>query len=106
MKASCIEPKVERVFGLHIWASSPTGDVLVVPGAIFAAATHFRIIIKGRGGHASAPHQTVDPIVVAAHAIVALQTVVSRTVDPEETAVSHRSAASRAACAATSSRTR
>ncbi len=81
------EPPVDRAFGLHIWASSPTGVVLVSPGAIFAAATHFRIIIRGRGGHASAPHQTVDPIVVSAHAIVALQTVVSRSVDPAETAV-------------------
>jgi amidohydrolase len=81
------EPRVDRAFGLHIWASSPTGVVLVSPGAIFAAATHFRTIIRGRGGHASAPHQTVDPIVVSAHAIVALQTVVSRSVDPAETAV-------------------
>ncbi|MBI5284927.1 MAG: amidohydrolase [Chloroflexi bacterium] len=80
-------PAVDRVFGLHIWASAPVGRVLVVPGAVFAAATHFRIIITGRGGHASAPHQTVDPIVVAAHAVVALQTVVSRSVNPEETAV-------------------
>jgi len=81
------EPRVDRAFGLHIWASNPTGEVLVSPGAIFAAATHFRIFIRGRGGHASAPHQTVDPIVVSAHAIVALQTVVSRSIDPAETAV-------------------
>lgn len=81
------EPKVERVFGLHVWASTPVGRLLVRPGGIFAAATHFRIIIRGRGGHASSPHETIDPIVVAAHAIVALQTVVSRGVDPEETAV-------------------
>ena len=81
------EPRVDRAFGLHIWASSPTGVVLVSPGAIFAAATHFRIFIRGHGGHASAPHQTVDPIVVSAHAIVALQTVVSRSIDPAETAV-------------------
>jgi metal-dependent amidase/aminoacylase/carboxypeptidase family protein len=54
---------------------------------VFAAATHFRITIRGRGGHAASPHETVDPIVVAAHAIVALQTVVSRSVDPSETAV-------------------
>jgi amidohydrolase len=80
-------PKVVRVFGLHIWAPLPVGEVRVMPGPVFAAATHFRIIIRGRGGHASAPHQTVDPIVVAAHAIVALQTVVSRAVDPEQTAV-------------------
>jgi amidohydrolase len=81
------EPKVERAFGLHIWAPLPVGDISVVPGPVFAAATHLRIIIRGRGGHASAPHQTVDPIVVAAQAIVALQTVVSRSVDPEHTAV-------------------
>jgi amidohydrolase len=82
-----LDPPVDRVFGLHIWASTPAGDVLVRAGAVFAAATHFRIIIRGRGGHASAPHQTIDPIAVAAHAIVALQTVVSRSADPEQTAV-------------------
>lgn len=81
------DPKVDRVFGLHIWASNPTGEALVVPGAIFAAATHFRIIVRGRGGHAAAPHQTVDPILVASHVVVALQSVVSRNVDPAATAV-------------------
>ncbi len=81
------EPLVECVFGLHIWAPAPVGQVLVRAGAIFAAATHFRIIIRGRGGHAAAPHQTVDPIVVAAQAITALQTVVSRDIDAAETAV-------------------
>lgn len=80
-------PPVERLFGLHIWASVPVGRVLVRAGAIFAAATHIRIIIRGRGGHAAAPHQTIDPIVVAAHVITALQTVVSRNVDAADTAV-------------------
>lgn len=81
------DPPVERVFGLHIWASAPTGTVLVREGAIFAAATHFRIMIRGRGGHAAAPHQTVDPIVVSAHVITALQSVISRNIDPEHPAV-------------------
>ncbi len=81
------EPRVERLFGLHIWASAPVGQVLVRAGAIFAAATHFRIIIRGCGGHAAAPHQTIDPIVVAAHVITALQTVVSRNIDAADTAV-------------------
>jgi amidohydrolase len=81
------DPQVERVFGLHIWAPLPVGEVRVVAGPVFAAATHIRIIVRGRGGHASAPHQTIDPIAVAAQAIVALQTVVSRSVDPERTAV-------------------
>jgi amidohydrolase len=78
---------VDRVFGLHIAADAPIGEVRVTPGAIMAAATHFRIIIRGKGGHASEPHATIDPIVVAAHAIVALQTVVSRSVNPAKTAV-------------------
>jgi amidohydrolase len=81
------EPKVDRTLGLHIWASSPVGDVLVTPGPIFAAATHFRIIVRGRGGHAASPQETVDPILTASHVVVALQTVVSRSVDPAATAV-------------------
>jgi amidohydrolase len=80
-------PTVDRVFGLHIWASTPVGHVLVQPGPVFAAATHFRIIVRGRGGHAAAPHETVDPIVVAAHVVTALQSVVSRGVSPDDAAV-------------------
>ena len=81
------EPQVDRVFGLHIWASTPVGRVLVRPGAIFAAATHFRIIVRGKGGHASAPQEAIDPIVVSAHVITALQSVVSRAVNPDDAAV-------------------
>ncbi len=81
------EPRVDMVFGLHIGADVPIGHVRVTAGPIMAAATHFRIIIRGRGGHAAEPHVSIDPIVVAAHAIVALQTVVSRSVHPAETAV-------------------
>ena len=81
------EPKVDRVFGLHVWASTPVGQILVQPGPVFAAATHFRIIIRGRGGHAAAPQEAIDPIVVAAHAVTALQTVVSRGVSPADEAV-------------------
>jgi amidohydrolase len=81
------QPKVDHAFGLHIWASSPLGTVMATPGPVFAAATHFRILVHGRGGHAASPHQAVDPILVASHVVVALQTVVSRSVDPAETAV-------------------
>src|SRR5204863_268045 len=59
------EPAVDQAYGLHIWSETPVGQLMVQPGPIFAAATHFRIIIRGRGGHASAPHGTIDPIVVA-----------------------------------------
>jgi amidohydrolase len=81
------DPKVDRTYGLHIWAGNPLGEVLVTPGPIFAAATHFRIIVTGRGGHAASPQETIDPILISAHIVVALQSVVSRSIDPAETVV-------------------
>ncbi len=81
------EPPVDSVFGLHILSGVPLGEARIGPGPCFAAGTHFRIIVRGRGGHASAPQDTVDPIVVAAHAVVALQTVVSRSVASRDEAV-------------------
>ena len=90
---ACIEegildhPNVNRVLGLHISADLPIGTVNVAPGPFFAAPTYFEITISGRGGHAAAPHQSVDAVVVAAHVITALQTVVSRSVPAADTAV-------------------
>ncbi len=81
------KPHVDRVLGLHIAADVPLGAVNVAPGPFFAAPTAFRVVIKGRGGHAASPHQAVDSIVVAAHVVTALQTVVSRSVAPSESAV-------------------
>ena len=81
------EPKVTRVLGLHISADIPLGAINVAPGPFFAAPTYFKVVITGRGGHAAAPHQSVDAILVAAHAITALQSIVSRSVSPTDTAV-------------------
>lgn len=80
-------PNVDVALGLHISADLPVGAINVAPGPFFAAPTVFHIDIEGRGGHAAAPHQAVDAVVVAAHVITALQTVVSRSVAPSETAV-------------------
>lgn len=80
-------PRVTTALGLHISADIPIGMINVAPGPFFAAPTAFRVVINGRGGHAAAPHQSVDAVVVAAHAIVALQTVVSRSIAPSETGV-------------------
>ncbi len=80
-------PRISRVFGLHISADVPLGAINIAPGPFFAAPTRFSVEIQGRGGHAAAPHQAIDAIVVAAHCITALQTVVSRSVGPSETAV-------------------
>jgi amidohydrolase len=80
-------PSVARALGLHISADIPIGTINVAPGPFFAAPTAFTIEIAGRGGHAGAPHQAIDAVVVAAHVITALQTVVSRSTAPGEAAV-------------------
>ncbi len=80
-------PKVDVALGLHISADVPLGAINVAPGPFFAAPTAFRITIEGRGGHAAAPHQSIDAVVVTAHVITALQTVVSRSMAPSDAAV-------------------
>jgi amidohydrolase len=65
----------------------PIGSINVAPGPFFAAPTYFKIEITGRGGHAAAPQQAVDAVTVAAYAITALQTVVSRSIAPSDQAV-------------------
>jgi amidohydrolase len=80
-------PRVDVALGLHISADIPLGAINVAPGPFFAAPTAFRITIEGRGGHAAAPHQSIDAVVVAAHVITALQTVVSRSMAPSDAAV-------------------
>lgn len=80
-------PDVDVALGLHISADIPLGAINVAPGPFFAAPTAFRITIEGRGGHAAAPHQSIDTIVVAAYVITALQTVVSRSMAPSDAAV-------------------
>lgn len=81
------EPRVERCLGLHVSADVPVGTINVAPGPFFASPTSLRIVIAGRGGHAASPHQSVDAVVVAAHVITALQTVVSRSLPPLESGV-------------------
>lgn len=77
----------DAVFGLHNHPGAPAGAFLTRSGPLMAASDTATITIIGRGGHASRPHLTVDPIVVAANMIMALQTIVSRSVNPIETAV-------------------
>jgi len=80
-------PRPEAAFALHGWVGQRVGTLSSAPGAMMAAADRFLITIKGRGGHAALPHRATDPVVTAAQVVVALQTVVSRSVDPEEPAV-------------------
>jgi amidohydrolase len=74
-------PKVDAVFGLHVFANVPTGHITYRSGPFMAAADQFDIIVKGKQTHGSAPWRGVDPIVVAAQIVTSLQTIVSRNVD-------------------------
>ena len=78
---------VQRVIGAHLWASLETGKVGLIEGAAMAAPDTFWITVRGRGGHAAIPQQTIDPIAVGAQVVTNLQQIVSRTVDPLDSVV-------------------
>jgi amidohydrolase len=79
-------PKVSAIFGLHGWPGLPVGMVATRPGALLAATDNFHITFTGRGCHGAFPHLGIDPIVPAAEAVLNLQQVVSRDLDPTEPA--------------------
>lgn len=81
------EAPVSGAFALHISASFATGTINVRPGPMMAAADHFRVTLRGSGGHASTPHVTADPVPVAAEIVLALQSMVTRRVDVFDPAV-------------------
>jgi hippurate hydrolase len=78
---------MDRIFGWHNWPGLPVGTIAVHEGPVMAAGRRFQIIIEGHAGHAALPHLTHDPIVAAGHAIVACQSIVSRNLDPLDSAV-------------------
>ena len=78
---------IERAYGLHISNILPSGMIGLRPGPLMAAVDSFDLVVEGFGGHGAMPHRSVDPIVVAADVVGALQRVVSREIDPLEPAV-------------------
>lgn len=78
---------VDAIFGLHNMPGLPAGHIATRPGGILASEDNFVIHIKGRGTHAARPHMGVDPIVIGAQIVLALQTIVSRNLDPSLPAV-------------------
>ena len=80
-------PRPDVSLGLHVWNSMELGKVAVTDGPSMAGSAVFDITITGKGGHGAAPHDAADPVICAAQMITALQTVVSRNVDPLDTAV-------------------
>jgi amidohydrolase len=78
---------VDYVFGLHGWPGLEVGQVAVRQGAMMASSDTFVLDVFGSGGHAAQPHVTIDPILVGAHLVTALQALVSREVNPTDSVV-------------------
>lgn len=78
---------IEEVYGMHNYPGIPLGEFALRPGPLMAAADHFTIEIEGKGGHAARPHFSVDTVLVGAEIVSALQSIVSRNVDPLHSAV-------------------
>jgi hippurate hydrolase len=78
---------VQEVYGMHNMPGVPVGHFAIRAGGIMAAADQFEVLIEGRGGHGANPHLGVDTLLVATQVVNALQTIVSRNVDPLESAV-------------------
>ncbi|QKX51396.1 amidohydrolase [Planococcus glaciei] len=78
---------VDVIFGTHLWSTTPFGRIDYRVGPIMAAADSFEIKIQGRGGHGANPHETKDAVVIGSQLVTNLQQLVSRRVDPLESAV-------------------
>jgi hippurate hydrolase len=77
----------DRVFALHNWPSLPAGTVAFNSGPMMAAIDRFSIQIDGKGGHGAHPHQTIDPIMIGSQIVAAVHTIVSRNINPVQSAV-------------------
>jgi amidohydrolase len=78
---------VDSIIGLHLFSSYPLGRVGVRSGPVFASADKFTLTVNGKGGHAAMPSECIDPIVIAAYIVTALQTLISRETSPFSPAV-------------------
>ena len=78
---------IEEVYGMHNWPSLPVGSFMLRKGPLMAAADEITITVEGQGGHAAMPHQCIDPVVLGAQILLALQTIASRNVDPLDACV-------------------
>jgi amidohydrolase len=76
------KPKVNAIFGQHVIVDKPTGNLGFFPGVMMASQDELYITIIGKSGHGAKPHMTVDPIVIASHVILSLQSIVSRNTSP------------------------
>jgi hippurate hydrolase len=82
-----VAESVSSIFALHLWPGLPFGKAATKAGPIMAAADAFEMRVKGKGGHGAMPHLTTDAVAIAAQIVTALQTIVSREVNPVAPAV-------------------
>jgi amidohydrolase len=75
-------PTPDAIFGLHIWNETPSGVVQLRDSIAMVASDGFKIEITGKGGHGAQPHTTIDPIAIGTEIVMALQTIISRNIDP------------------------
>ncbi len=78
---------VDAVYAVHNWPGLPPGQISVRPGPVMAATDEIQVTVRGKGGHAAMPHLTVDPVVITAQVISALQSIASRNVSPLDSIV-------------------
>jgi hippurate hydrolase len=78
---------VDAVFGMHNWPGADAGQFAVSPGPVMASSNEFKITIRGRGGHAALPHDSLDPVPVACQMVQAFQTIISRNKKPIDAGV-------------------
>ncbi len=81
------DPVPSIALGLHLWNALSVGQIGLKPGPIMAGADTFEITIRGKGGHGASPHETRDPLLTATHVVTALQSIISRNIDPLDSAV-------------------
>ena len=88
MAAGVLEnPRPDVALAMHLWTDIPYGQIRITDGPTMAASSIFSLTVTGRGGHGAAPHRSIDPILAAAHIVTALQSIVSRNIDPLESVV-------------------
>lgn len=78
---------VETVWAVHNWPRFPVGKIAVHKTAVMAASDYFQIIVRGKGAHGGLPHEGIDPVLIGSHIVIGLQSLVSRNVDPIDSAV-------------------
>lgn len=80
-------PEVNKAFGIHLASIFPINTIGIKKGIMTAEADEFTITVKGKGGHGAYPHTAIDPVVIASHVVIGLQSIVSRELDPLDSAV-------------------